>query len=106
MSLSAIRQKETIVWCATDHLPDVDETVMVTLQGDDEPVWLGFFDGTDWVNATTGGSFYGEVIAWAPMPSGFTQAASQANVIEQLEAIGQQRLPMDEHTPHDQEHAL
>lgn len=105
MSLATIRQSEQITWVSADHLPDVDETVMVTLQGDDEPVWLGFFDGTDWVNATTGGEFFGEVIAWSTMPRGFAPSAIQASAIEQLEAIGQQRLPMDEPTDH-QEHAL
>ena len=105
MSLSTIRQSEQITWVSADHFPDVDKTVLVTLVGDDEPVWIGFFDGTDWVDATTGGSFMGEVIAWADMPRGFSPAASQASVIEQLEAIGQQRLPIED--PSDiEEHAL
>ena len=63
MNASHIRQTEQITWVSAEHLPDVDKTVQVTLIGDDEPVWIGFFDGTDWVDATTGGSFMGEVIA-------------------------------------------
>lgn len=103
MSLSTIRQTEQITWVSAEHLPDVDQTVQVTLLGDDEPVWLGFFDGTGWVDATTGGEFMREVIAWAEMPRGFSPAAIHASHIEQLEAIGRQRLPIEEHC---QEHAL
>lgn len=103
MTLAQIRQPEQITWVSAEHLPDVDETVLVTLLGDDEPVWLGFFDGTDWVDATTGGGFMGNVTAWAAMPRGFSPAAIQASHIEQLEAIGQQRLPIEELC---QEHAL
>lgn len=104
MSLSTIRQTEQITWVSADHhLPDVDETVLVTLLGDDEPVWAGFFDGTDWFDATTGCAFLDDVIAWSAMPRGFSPAAIHATHIEQLEAIGQQRLPIED--PH-QEHAL
>lgn len=103
MTAQPIRQTEQITWVSADHLPDVDQTVQVTLQGDDEPVWLGFFDGTDWVDATTGGAFMGQVIAWAEMPRGFSPAAIHTSHIEQLEAIGQQRLPIEELR---QEHAL
>lgn len=103
MTLAQIRQPEQITWVSAEHLPDVDETVLVTLLGDDEPVWLGFFDGTDWVDATTGGAFMGNVTAWAAMPRGFSHAAIHASHIEQLEAIGQQRLPIEELC---QEHAL
>lgn len=103
MTLAQIRQPEQITWVSAEHLPDVDETVLVTLLGDDEPVWLGFFDGTDWVDATTGGAFMGNVIAWSEMPRGFSPAAIHASHIEQLEAIGQQRLPIEELC---QEHAL
>lgn len=103
MTLAQIRQPEQITWVSAEHLPDVDETVLVTLLGDDEPVWLGFFDGTDWVDATTGGAFMGNVTAWAAMPRGFSPAAIHASHIEQLEAIGQQRLPIEELC---QEHAL
>lgn len=105
MNASHIRQTEQITWVSAEHLPDVDKTVQVTLIGDDEPVWIGFFDGTDWVDATTGGPFLGQVIAWADMPRGFSPAAIQASVIEQLEAIGQQRLPIEE-TTDIEEHAL
>ena len=103
MTLAQIRQPEQITWVSAEHQPDVDETVLVTLLGDDEPVWLGFFDGTDWVDATTGGAFMGNVTAWAAMPRGFSPAAIQASHIEKLEAIGQQRLPIEELC---QEHAL
>lgn len=103
MTLSSIRQTVQITWVSAEHLPDVDETVLVTLEGSDEPVWLGFFDGTGWVDATTGGDFLGEVTAWSTTPPGFSPAAIHTSHIEQLEAIGQQRLPIEE--PH-QEHAL
>lgn len=70
-------QRETLVWCAT---------------------WLGFHDGDCWRDACSGGEFGGEVVSWTPMPAGFNPHAGVGvacqSVIDQLEAIGQQRLPL------------
>ncbi len=46
------------------ELPDSDETVLVECDGD-EPVWLGYHDGAQWL------SVEGEAIAvtgWMPLP--------------------------------------
>ena len=91
-------QRETIVWCATGDLPDADEPVLVTLDGSDEPTWPGFHDGDCWRDACSGREFGGEVVSWTPMPAGFNPRAGVGiacqSVIDQLEAIGQQRLPL------------
>lgn len=59
---------ETITW--RFDLPDADSTVLVTLEDDTEPTWFGFFDGEQWLSASTGGTFPGRVVAWAEMPKG------------------------------------
>lgn len=91
-------QRETIVWCATGDVPDAQETVLVTLDGDDEPTWMGFHDGDVWRDACTGAEFAGDVTSWSPMPAGFNPRAGVGldgpSLIAQLEAIGQQRLPL------------
>ena len=65
---------EQITWLpVTDAMPDDDTTVLVYAPKSDEPVWLGYFDGADWV--TVDGTPYDEddgsvPIAWAPLPQG------------------------------------
>ncbi|MEY8688358.1 MAG: hypothetical protein AB9M53_00580 [Leptothrix sp. (in: b-proteobacteria)] len=59
---------EAIDWQPISRMPDCDLTLLVSLRDDTEPVWLGYFDGEDWRNATDGGLFAGHVIAWADMP--------------------------------------
>lgn len=47
-----------------DELPDSDETVLVECDGD-EPVWLGYHDGAQWLSVD------GEAIhvtGWMPLP--------------------------------------
>jgi hypothetical protein len=53
-----------------EDLPDAELTVVIELDpaGDaSEPVWLGFFDGTGWLDAMGDAV---QVIAWADMPKG------------------------------------
>ena len=74
--MTTILDIEQIEWKAvTDELPDAETTVLVYAPGADEPVWLGYYDGDDWL--TVDHRIYGEpedvdalVTAWAPMPSG------------------------------------
>jgi len=35
-------------WTQADEPPDADTTVMIAIAHSDEPVWLGYFDGTSW----------------------------------------------------------
>lgn len=62
---------ETITW-HTDpaDLPDADITVLIELDPDSdasEPVWLGFHDGTGWLDVTGDAV---EVVSWAHIPKG------------------------------------
>jgi hypothetical protein len=74
--MSTVLDIEQIEWIAVaDELPDVDTTVLVHAPGSDEPVWLGYFDGEDWLEI--GGAMYSNeeeladcVTAWAPIPTG------------------------------------
>lgn len=95
-----ITSTETIDWIATQcgkHLPDSDTTVMVTLDDDDERVWLGYYDGERWVDATTGGQFGRNVIAWTDMPEGFRPPVLPSlRDVEELERLGQQRLALED----------
>jgi hypothetical protein len=55
-------------------LPDADLTVVIELDPDSdysEPVWLGFFDGSGWLDVM-GDSV--QVIAWAEVPKGTSRA--------------------------------
>lgn len=62
---------ETVRWIAvTDRMPDDDTTVLVTLEGQGEPTWLGWWDGLGWCDVCTGEYFTGQVIAWAPTLKG------------------------------------
>ncbi len=59
---------ETITWVSTlDERPDADLVVLITTAEADEPVWLGFWDGSTWRD--TDGMPVG-VTHWAPMPMG------------------------------------
>lgn len=51
-------------------MPDADETVMIFLPKDDEPVWFGFFDGNKWHLADGFPLADNEVTYWTPMPRG------------------------------------
>jgi hypothetical protein len=60
---------ETITWFPVDsgQLPDAELTVLVETKGCAEPVWLGYFDGTDWLDIE--GTPI-TVVSWAEMPKG------------------------------------
>lgn len=59
---------ETIQWMpAAAELPDSYTTVLITCVDSDEPVWLGYHDGTEWL--TIEGQSV-KVIHWAELPMG------------------------------------
>lgn len=61
---------ETITWrSVAESLPDADLTVHVALKGDDEPTWLGFFDGDAW-HSIDGMPFAAQVTHYAEMLKG------------------------------------
>lgn len=65
------RVAETIEWRACRvELPDADTTVHVFMPGDDEPVWLGYFDDEDGEWKSVDGFTIGMVTWWAPMLAG------------------------------------
>lgn len=57
-------------WQTPGTLPDSDTTVMLSLDPDDhdEPVWLGYHDGFDWMNID--GTVLLGVQGWADLPKG------------------------------------
>lgn len=60
---------ETITWHAVaDQLPDADETVLCAIAGADEPTWLGYYDGQEWIGVDALPLL--EVTHWATMPEG------------------------------------
>lgn len=91
-----ITSTETMTWWSVGaRLPDADVTVMVTLEDESEPCWPGYFDGEQWIEASTGGPFAVRVIAWADMPAGFRPAAPTLDDVLELERLGQQRLALE-----------
>lgn len=57
-------------WRIPGTLPDSDTTVFVSLDPElhDEPVWLGYHDGLDWMNID--GTVLLGVQGWADLPKG------------------------------------
>lgn len=57
-------------WQTPGTLPDSDTTVMVALDPEfhDEPVWLGYHDGLDWMDID--GNVLVSVLGWAELPKG------------------------------------
>jgi hypothetical protein len=49
------------------RLPDDDLTVVVAITNSDEPVWLGFHDGSGWYSVD---AMPIKVTHWMPMPEG------------------------------------
>ncbi|MEY5101112.1 MAG: hypothetical protein RJA36_3831 [Pseudomonadota bacterium] len=60
---------EQIQWQLLPKLPDADTTVLVFIPADNDPVWIGFFDGAEWLNVE-GQAFKHPVTAWADFPAG------------------------------------
>jgi hypothetical protein len=58
---------ETIQWMPAAELPDSDSIVLITCTDGDDPVWLGYYDGTEWL--TVEGAAV-KVSHWAEMPAG------------------------------------
>lgn len=60
---------ETITWYSVaERLPDDEQTVLIALEGDSEPVWLGFHTWDAWYLVS--GARSGRVTHWADMPGG------------------------------------
>ena len=61
---------EVITWisCADDHLPDADTSVLIRMLDSDERVWIGYWNGYDWITAE--GFVAGRVSHWADIPAG------------------------------------
>ena len=53
-----------------DGMPDAEETVLIFSPSADEPVWLGYHDGTKWRLVDGFPLADNEVTFWAPMPGG------------------------------------
>lgn len=61
----------TITWVPREEAyPEPDQTVLVSLDGGITKVWFAFTDGSEWLDAATGGPFFGRVTHWAEMPMG------------------------------------
>ena len=68
--LWSLRQRELIEWHdVTDQVPDADTTVLIFAPACSEPVWIGWFDGTEWYD-TSGCELAGPVLRWAHLPAG------------------------------------
>lgn len=62
------KQSELITWIPVEQsLPDADITVHVALANNDEPTWLGHFDGDQWIDVS---GTPVEVTHWAVMLAG------------------------------------
>jgi hypothetical protein len=74
--VTVILDEESVEWhSVTDSLPDADTTVIVYAKEADEPVALGYFDGSSWFEYS--GMEYGNedeiaasITAWAVLPKG------------------------------------
>lgn len=63
---------EVITWHdAAQHPPDADTTVLVSISGGSEPVWLGWLSAGVWRCVSSGGAIDGTVLAWADVPEGW-----------------------------------
>lgn len=50
-----------------EEMPDADSTVIIHAPKDDEPVWLGYFDGSVW-RGVHGGELFHRVSHWMELP--------------------------------------
>lgn len=68
---------EVITWRdAAQDPPDDDTTVLVSIIGSSEPVWLGWLGAGVWRefahgSAGTGRAITGTVVSWADVPEGW-----------------------------------
>lgn len=63
---------EVITWRRADtDQPNDDTTVMVSVMGSSEPVWLGWLDDGVWRDVSDGGAIGGTVVSWADVPEGW-----------------------------------
>lgn len=51
----------------SERLPDDDLTVMISVNGESEPVWMGYYDADHWKETGSGGRV--EVTHWMPLPT-------------------------------------
>jgi hypothetical protein len=60
---------ETLEWheISNDDFPDADLTVLVRLRGNEEPVWLGYWDDEEWRDIDGQAV---DVVRWAQLPTG------------------------------------
>lgn len=66
---SPFRRTEVLEWHTPDQPPDADTTVLLSLEGGDDPVWLGFWDGERWWYVD-GTPVLVRVVGWAHLPVG------------------------------------
>lgn len=67
--LWSLRQRELIEWHeVAQRLPDAETSVLYFAPDSSEPVWIGWFDGTDWYDV--GGCIVEDVVRWAHLPAG------------------------------------
>lgn len=50
-----------------ERMPDSDLTVLVRLRNNEEPVWLGYWSGEEWLDLD---GVPVEMVRWADMPEG------------------------------------
>jgi hypothetical protein len=66
---SPFLRTEVLEWHTPDQPPDADTTVLLSLEGGDDPVWLGFWDGERWWYVD-GTPVLVRVVGWAHLPVG------------------------------------
>ena len=65
-----ISSAEVITWRdAAQDPPDDDTTVLVSIMGGSEPVWLGWLDGGVWRDVSSC-TIDGTVVSWCDVPEG------------------------------------
>ena len=63
---------EHIVWHnVLVAMPADCSTVLVSVVGGNEPVWLGWHEAGSWHDTSSGGEVGGAVVSWADVPEGW-----------------------------------
>ena len=62
---------ETIAWHPASTPPDDDTTVLISISGGSEPVWLGYLGEDGGWRQADASSIEGVVVAWADVPEGW-----------------------------------